>query len=572
MPSALQDFKRARTILEVGRKYGFMLDPEFTTKVPGLGLLTPSKEISALSRGERARKVLEELGPTFVKLGQVLSIRPDLVPGDIVDELKKLQKEVAPMPADELRETIESYLGAPIEQHFESLDLTPIAAASIAQVHRGKLKIDGEVHDVVIKVQRPGIREKMESDLSLLYWLARLAEGSIKEASLYQPVAIVREFESALLQELDFLNEARNIHEVTRNFESRPGLLVLPTVHDHVTSTRLLVMSFVEGMRITDVAGNPAFDSEELLQRALEVIFEMVFGDGFFHGDPHPGNVLVTADSRIAMLDFGLMGRLTKEEQDTLVQLALAVFARNPTQLTRVVMKMGEVPRDFNRLAFEAGVRRLMDKYLGIELAQLNSQNLVRECMEMIVEHHVRLPAEYAILGRAAATIEGIGRIIYPEFNVIKVAAPFVTKLVQRRMDPTKLGTEAMGLALSLQQLLADAPQQASRLLDDFEAGRVQIGVRAQSLDELIVQQRVHSLRMVLAAAIASLVLAAAITLAPFQYTLESVGWSSSKWPVIPLLCFLLLGSLLTMLWMTFLLPRGLQKISLAKLMFWKRR
>lgn len=572
MPTALQDLKRARTILEVGRKYGFMLDPEFTAKVPGLGLLTPSKEISALSRGERARRVLEELGPTFVKLGQVLSIRPDLVPGDIVDELKKLQKEVAPMPADELRETIESYLGAPIEQHFESLDMEPLAAASIAQVHRGKLKVDGEVHDVVIKVQRPGIREKMESDLSLLYWLARLAEGSIKEASLYQPVAIVREFESALLQELDFLNEARNIHEVTRNFEPRPGLLVLPKVFDHVTSTRLLVMSFVEGMRITDVAGNPAYDSEELLQRALEVIFEMVFTDGFFHGDPHPGNVLVTADSHIAMLDFGLMGRLTKEEQDTLIQLALAVFARNPTQLTRVVMKMGEVPRDFNRLAFEAGVRRLMDKYLGIELAQLNSQNLVRECMEMIVEHHVRLPAEYAILGRAAATIEGIGRIIYPEFNVIKVAAPFVTKLVQRRMDPTKLGTEAMGLALSLQQLLADAPQQASRLLDDFEAGRVQIGVRAQSLDELIVQQRVHSVRVVLAAASASLVLAAAITLAPFQYTLKSVGWSQREWPVIPLLCFLLLGGLLTILWTTFLLPRGLQKISLAKLMFWKRR
>jgi len=572
MPSAMQDLKRARAIVEVGAKYGFLIDPAFSAKVPGLGLLTPSKEISALSRGERAKRVLEELGPTFVKLGQVLSIRPDLVPGDIVDSLKQLQKNVAPMPADELREVIEGYLGAPIEQHFASLDMEPIAAASIAQVHRAKLKVGDEVHDVVVKVQRPAIREKMESDLSLLYWLARMLEGSIAEAALYQPVAIVREFESALLQELDFLNEARNIHEVTRNFEARPGLLVLPKVYDHVTSTKLLVMSFVEGIRITDIAGNPAYDSEQLLHRALEVIFEMVFGDGFFHGDPHPGNVLVTADSHIAMLDFGLMGRLTKEEQDTLVQMALAVFARNPTQLTRVVMKMGQVPPNFNRLAFEADVRKLMDKYLGIELAQLNSQNLIRECMEMIVDHHVRLPAEYAILGRAAATIEGIGRIIYPEFNIIKIAAPFVAKLVSRRLDPMRLGTETMGLALSVQQLLADAPQQASRLLDDLEAGRLQLGIRGSSLDEMLVVQRTHSLRVVLAAAVASLVLAAAITLAPFQYTLSSLGWSHYSMPLVPLICLVLMSGLLGLLWLTFLLPRGLRKISLREFTFWRKR
>lgn len=572
MPTALQDFKRARAILEVGAKYGFLIDPTVSARVPGLGMLTPSPEISAMSRGERARKVLEELGPTFVKLGQVLSIRPDLVPGDIVDELKKLQKEVQPMPAEELRDVVESYLGAPIEQHFTSLDLTPLAAASIAQVHRARLKVGDEEHDVVVKVQRPGIREKMESDLSILYWLARLAEGSIAEASLYQPVGIVREFESALLQELDFLTEARNLQEVARNFDPRPGLLILPKVYEHVTSQKLLVMSFVEGMRITDVAGNPDYNAEELLQRSLEVIFEMVFTDGFFHGDPHPGNVLVTAESRIAMLDFGLMGRLTKEEQDTLVQLALAVFARNPAQLTRVVMKMGQVPKDFNRLQFEAGVRKLMDKYLGIELAQLNSENLVRECMEMIVAHHVRLPSEYAIIGRAAATIEGIGRIIYPEFNIIKVAAPFIQRLVQRRLDPTKLGTEALGLALSLQQVLTEAPQQTTRLLDDLEGGRMQIGVRGPTFDELLLSQKVHSSRMVFVSLSVGLILAAAITLAPFQYTLQSVGWGQRTWPVVPLIAFFFLGGLLTLLWLTFVFPRGLQKISLQKLMFWRRR
>jgi ubiquinone biosynthesis protein len=572
MPSAMQDLRRAREILNVGAKYGFLIDPAFTAKVPGLGLLTPGKEIAALSRGERAKQVLEELGPTFVKLGQVLSIRPDLIPGDIVDSLQQLQKNVAPLPADELKDVVEGYLGAPIEEHFASFEMEPMAAASIAQVHRATLKVGEELHDVVVKVQRPGIREKMESDLSILYWLARLAEGSIREAALYQPVAVVREFEAALLQELDFLHEGRNIQEVTRNFEHRPGLLELPKVYEHLTSQKLLVMSFVQGIRITDIVGKPEYNSEELLHRALEVIFEMVFSDGFFHGDPHPGNVLVTADSRIAMLDFGLMGRLTKEEQDTLIQLGLAVFARNATQLTRVVMKMGQVPPDFNRLAFEADVRRLMDKYLGVELAKLNSQNLIRECMEMIVEHHVRLPAEFAILGRAAGTIEGIGRIIYPEFNIIKIAAPFVTRLVSRRLDPTKLGTEAMGLALSLQQLLTEAPLQASRLLDDLEAGRIQVGVRGNALEELIAVQRTHSARLVLVACAATLVLSAAITLAPFQYTFSGLGWSHHAWPVIPLLCIILCSGFLALLFLSFLFPQGPRKLSVKGLLFWRRR
>ncbi len=570
--TAMQDLRRAREIVQVGAKYGFMLDPAFTAKVPGLGMLTPEKDIAALSRGERAKRVLEELGPTFVKLGQVLSIRADLIPGDVVDSLKQLQKDVAPLPAEELRAVVEGYLGAPIDDHFLSFEMKPMAAASIAQVHRARLKLGDEEHDVVVKVQRPGIREKMESDLSILYWLARLAEGSIAEAALYQPVAIVREFEAALLQELDFLNEARNLQEVARNFEPRPGLLVIPRVYEHLTSQKLLVMSYVEGIRITDVVDRPEHDPEDLLQRALEVIFEMVFTDGFFHGDPHPGNVLVTPDGRIAMLDFGLMGRLTKEEQETLIQLALAVFARNPTQLTRVVMKMGQVPRDFDRLAFEADVRRLMDKYLGIELAKLSSQNLIRECMEMIVEHHVRLPAEYAILGRAAGTIEGIGRTLYPEFNVIKIAAPFVTRLVSRRLDPTKLGTETMGLALSLQQLLADAPMQASRLLDDLEAGRVQVGIRGRGLEDLVTAQRAHSLRVVLVASIAALVIAAAITLAPFQYTLAGLGITRFAIPLVPLICLLLLPALLWLLFLTFVFPQGPRKLSVKGLLFWKRR
>jgi ubiquinone biosynthesis protein len=298
----------------------------------------------------------------------------------------------------------------------------------------------------------------------------------------------------------------------------------------------------------------------------------MVFSDGFFHGDPHPGNVLVSADSRIAMLDFGLMGRLTKEQQETLIQLAIAVFTRNASQLARIVMRMGKAPADLNRVAFESEIRRLMDQYLGVELKNLSSENLLRDCMEMIVRHRIRLPAEYAILGRAAGTIEGIGRIICPNLDILKVAGPFVTRLIARRFGPEKLGTDAMSLALSVQELLAGAPVQAGRLLDELEAGRLQLGVRGQVFEDLLAMQRVHSFRMVVIVSAAALLLTLAITIAPFQYTLASVGIGSWPVPLLPLVCLLLLGGSLGILLLTYMFPRGPRKLSIAKLGFWKRR
>ncbi|MBI2376112.1 MAG: AarF/ABC1/UbiB kinase family protein [Deltaproteobacteria bacterium] len=577
MASAIQDLKRAREILEVVAKNGFLVDPALGARVPGLGILNlkPDLEVAGRSRGDRARRALEALGPTFVKLGQVLSTRPDILPGDLIESLGQLQKSVAPLPPEDLEALIEGYLGSPIEDHFEELDLRPLAAASIAQVHRGRLKVDGRVVDVVMKVQRPGIREKMESDLSILHALARLFEGSIVEGTLYQPMAIVSEFEAVLLQELDFLNEARNLAEVAKNFAGRPGLLELPQVYSEVTTTKLLVMSFVPGIRITEIVGRAEYDGGALLKKALSVIFEMVFEDGFFHGDPHPGNVLVTPDGRIGMLDFGLMGRLTREQRKILVELLLCVIGKNAAQLTRVVMKMGKVPPAFDRLAFEAGVSRIMERYLGVELANISSRNLIRECMDLMIAHGVRLPTEYAVLGRAAATLEGIGRIIYPEFNVLELGTPFVSRLVANRFDPAELGPSAVSLMSNFQELITSGPIQATRALEDLEAGRIQLGIKGPVLDEVLAMQRIHSLRMVVIASASALLLTGAITIAPFQYTLSGLGLGPWPIPVVPLLCFLLMLMLLWFLLLTYVFPKGPRKVSLRTLRFfrgWPRR
>ncbi|MBI4816058.1 MAG: AarF/ABC1/UbiB kinase family protein [Deltaproteobacteria bacterium] len=570
MASALQDLRRAREIVETLVRFGFLLDTTIPSKIPGLGRLEPDPEASSLPRGERAKRALEALGPTFVKLGQVLSTRPDVLPQDVVESLGALQKNVAPLPPEELDALLESYLGSPASDHFISFNPKPLAAASIAQVHRARLRVDGVEHDVVVKVQRPGIREKMESDLSILYWLARLLEGSIAEAALYAPVAIIREFEAVLLLELDFLHEARNLAEVAKNFEPRPGLLRLPKVFEHVSSPKLLVMSFVDGIRITEVAGKSEYDGAELLKRALMVIFDMVFEDGFFHGDPHPGNVLVTPEGQIGMLDFGLMGRLTKDQRRTLVDLMLALLSRSPQQMTRVVIKMGKVPPSFDRVSFEGGVRRLMDKYLGVELANLSSQNLIRECMDLLMAHGVRLSAEYAILGRAAATIEGIGRIIYPEFNVLELGAPFVSRLVALRFDPTDVGAGAIGLATNVQQFLTQSPLQATQLLEDLEAGRVQVGVKGQVFQELLAMQRIHSLRVVVVLSAAALLLTGAVTIAPFRYTLSGLGIGPWPIPIVPLLCFVSMGGFVGFLILTYLFPKGPRKVSIRRLLFWR--
>lgn len=572
MSQTAQDLKRARDVVAILAKYGFMIEPTFLARFPGLGRLAPEPAIAALPRGERAKRVLEELGPTYVKLGQVLSIRPDLLPGDIVDSLCQLQKNVAPLPAEELRELIEGYLGCPIEEHFESFEFEPLAAASIAQVHRARLRVEDRIEDVVVKVQRPGIREKMESDLSILYWIARLAEGSIVEARLYQPVAIVREFEAALLQELDFQQEARNIVEVEKNFSTpaREGLLQVPRVYQHVSSQKLLVMSFVEGRRITEVAGDSTLDPKAVLDRALEIIFGMVFEDGFFHGDPHPGNVLVTDEGQVGMLDFGLMGRLAREDQDTLIELALAVVSQNAQQITRVVTKMGAVPVDFDRPAFESRVAKLLDQYLGYELAKIDATNLIRDCLDMIIEHHVQLPPNFAVLARAAATIEGIARILYPDLNILLIATPFAARLVKQRLDPTRMSSDLLGLALSAQQFLAEAPMQANRLLSDLDAGRVRIDVKGKVFHDLVAMERIHSLRMVLVISSAALVVAGAITVAPFELTLASVGFPDDwRLPLVPVLALLGIAANTAFLALTYLFPRGPRKIAVKKLLFW---
>jgi ubiquinone biosynthesis protein len=511
--------------------------------------------------GERLRELLEDLGPTFIKLGQILSTRPDVVPAALAEAMERLQDGAPRLDLEVVRGVIASELGRSVEQVFVRFDEAPLATASIAQVHRAVILREGREMAVVVKVQRPGIKELMQADLSLLRWLARAAEGTIEEASAYAPTTIVDQFAAVLREELDFRHELKNIERARTNFAGRPELLVVPEPVPEASGERVLVMEFLAGAKVTEAAKDPKQDREAILHRIVDTTFKQVFEDGFFHGDPHPGNVLVLPDGRIGMIDYGLWGRLSVSQQDQLIDLLSSIAFKSPPTMTRLVLRMGQVPPGFDRGAFEREVRALMDRYVGVSLAQLSSGSLIGDAVDVIRRHRIQIPPEFAVLARATATLEGVLREVYPAFDLQALALPYVKKLLLRRFDVERAGPEAMGLLLGVRDFVNEVPGQIDQLLRDLSTGRFQVSIRPESFQALDTAQRVQGLRQVLTTLAAADMLAAAIA------SLQADPWRIHGLPVIPIVA--LAAGLLSMigLVLTFVFPKGLRRIRLGALL-----
>jgi ubiquinone biosynthesis protein len=566
----LKDLRRATEIVQilVAHGFGYLLNSKALSTVPEVKPGEADEKVRSLPFAERVRAVLEALGPTFVKLGQILSTRADIVPDDVAKALKALQDRAEPISYESVRKVIEEELGRPLEDVFDSFDHQPLATASIAQVHRATFKRDGVTVPVVVKVQRPGIREKMRSDLSLLYWLARFFEGTIEEVSAYSPTSVVEEFEGAVEEELDFVHERQNIDRARKNFAPNPELLVIPEPFPDRCTARVLTMSYLDGIKITDTRGNPRYDAEKLWNNLVEMSYLAVFEHGFFHGDPHPGNLLVLEDGRIGLIDYGLYGHLTKEQQDLLVQWLAAIGLKSPAGLARLTLKVGQPPPGFDRLAYERDIARLMDKYVGKEIRELDSASIIADSVETIRRHRIKLPTDFAVLARATATLEGVVRHIKPDLDFQKLVLPYVQRLMLKRFDLTGSGPEAMGLLLGMQDFVREVPSQMNQLLLDLSAGRFRVGLVGEALDDMNAVGRVHGTRLVLAVLAGAFIIGAAITVAPFRDARWYAPWNVPVVPLFLLLCFFgTLGSLTV----TFMFPKGLKKIRLSKLMFWKR-
>jgi len=485
---AVQDLKRLREISAVVVRHGFgeLWDRAKIWDVLGRreDSQRPSRDEIRATTARRFRETLAELGPTFIKLGQILSSRPDILPADFIAELSHLQDRAAPMPVQTVFELIEKGLGRSAPQLFASIDPEPMASASIAQVHRATLA-SGE--DVVVKVQRPGIEEQIRSDTDLLFYLARFLEGVIEETGIYTPTGIVTEFRNAMLLELDFENEARNIEEFARNHADRP-YVVIPNLYGDLSSRTVITLQELKGVKLKTVleSGQSAgIDRQQLARHVLEASFQQLFKDGLFHGDPHPGNIIVMEGNRIGLLDFGLVGRLTKQMQESMIVLVLAISLRDPDTVARLLYKVGVADQRINLHHFRQEIHDILERYLGRKLSEVDPGVLMRELVDLAMKYKIKIPKEYAVLSKASATTEGIVRQLDPELDVTQAALPYAKQLLYDRYSPASMSGGFLRVLLQLQGFLQDTPQQLAQILMDLEGGKFNVNVRGDELSRL---------------------------------------------------------------------------------------
>ncbi len=442
-----------------------------------------SEEDRPSDRGRRLRETLDELGPTFVKFGQLLSTRPDVVPLDIVAELRKLQDDVSPVPFPAIKQVIESELGLSVERAFLSFDQTPIAAASIGQVHRATLPT-GE--DVVVKVQRPNAPRQIESDLALMRSAARFVRDRVRALDFIDAEGLVDEFGRSIREELDYLHEARNAEVFWRNFGADERV-VIPKVTRRYTTARILTLDRLDGVQLRDVDLSAHTDEErrELAYRMTDVWMTMIFRHGFFHGDPHPANILVLEDGRLGLVDFGLAGSLSDEDMTRLTRLFIDAATENVDALPRRLSELGvRFPKERER-EFAAALEDLYYRYYGARLSEIDPIEVIREAFDLIYSMNLRLPTRFVTLDKAIATLGAVGVELYPNFNVFEVAKPYARGLMAERFSPRRVSIRLQKEARELAGIARELPYQVHDLLEEFRDGTFEVKLKNPGVDDL---------------------------------------------------------------------------------------
>jgi ubiquinone biosynthesis protein len=477
----VRDLGRLREIAVVLARHGF---GELVQRT-GLGGLVPGRRAVSPepNLAVRVRLVLEELGPSFVKLGQLLSTRADLLPADVIAELQHLQDNVPPLPFSEMQPVIEEELGAPVADLFAWFDQVPLASASIGQVYRAQLKTDDGEFAVVVKAQRPDVARTIDRDIDLLYSFARLLERSIPEARAYMPVALVEEFDRAIRAELDFALEADNAERFTQNFADLPTVR-FPRVFRQLSSRRTITLGFFDGQNVFEAVRRGA-NAEQIAKRAIQIVVKMIFEHGFFHADPHPGNILIMGSAEepiLGLVDLGLVGRLSPRLRDRLVDVIIAAGTRDSRALANAMYAIGRPTKQLDRAAYEADVARLADKYLGRRLADVAFADVMRDLSGAALKYGIETPAELLMVGKAIMTVEGIARQIYPALDIVEEIRPYLADIVGYRYSPERLTNDLLRVAARFANAASEFPGRADDILEDLRQGRMNIVVRQPNL------------------------------------------------------------------------------------------
>jgi ubiquinone biosynthesis protein len=439
-------------------------------------------DIARLTAAERLRLALEELGPTFVKLGQILSTRADVIPEAFVREFEKLQDNVPCFAFEEVLAQITAELGGPVEQFYAEIDPVPLAAASIAQVHRARLR-SGE--DVVIKVRRPGIVKVVESDISALMALAGLAERHIPGSVLYNPVGIVREFARTIRREMDFSREGHTIEKFRDNFSKIPWMY-FPRVHWQQSSRAILTMEYVAGFKVSDrdTVTAHGLDAKIIACRGADSFLEMVLSHGYFHGDLHPGNVLILPGNVICLLDYGIVGRLDEDLKTFLTDILSAIVNRDMNEVVSLLLFSGDISDNLDVRALKRDLFNFIDGYYEIPLNEIEVGRVLMEFIEIITLYNIRIPADLMLLIKSLVLVEGMGRALDPDFDMVEHLRPFIIKALRQKFSPLRISRDVNQVLLSYLNLARNIPRDLKEIINRINRNKFKIDLEHRGLDK----------------------------------------------------------------------------------------
>ncbi|MCF8128825.1 MAG: phosphotransferase [Deltaproteobacteria bacterium] len=541
----LASLGRFKDIVVILMKYGFD-DLLERLDIPGIELIEKIHKVNhELDTYERIRLALEDLGPTFIKFGQIMSLRPDLVPSQLIDELSKLQDDVAPVEFPQIEEAVENSTGRPLHETFAIFDAEPLAAASVSQVHRGVLKKNG--HIVSIKIQRPGIRGKIKTDLDILAIIMGQLHERVENLKTYDLPNLVQVTRRTLLRELDFLREARNM-KIARGYAAEQPEIVIPAVYQEDCSERLLVMEYIQGTRVRDLNTGNFADPKSLARTGLNAAIKQILEDGFFHADPHPGNLLVTDDERICLLDWGMTGRLSDRDRFELIDLLKSVVDKDGEALLHALLQLGSTQDILDQRGMERELLDILDSYYAVPIKDMNIGRLLMAVMELMRTYRLKLPPDLILMIKALVTAEGTARLIYPELNVVSEARNSISNLALERFKPHSLWRSfrfALSQFFTLQQKV---PMGVVQILHKANRGELTIGFRHENLQGLI-----HTLDSIINRLTFGIIIAAMIVGSSMIIT-TGVGPMLFGFPALGVIGYLISGFL--GLWLIFTIIR----------------
>jgi ubiquinone biosynthesis protein len=529
---AYKSVGRLREITTVLARHGFfpLMERLHLSKLVSIPLRFMGRKITRekeeLNEPMRARLAMEELGPTFIKFGQILSTRPDVVPHEFIIEFLKLQDSVTPFPFKDAVKVIEAQFGRPVSELFSSIEETPVAAASIAQVHRAVTRGGQEV---MVKVQRPGIEQTVETDIAILGYIARLVEKYMPESRLYDPSGMVEEFSAAIHREMDFTLEASYMEKFRENFSGDARVMV-PKVFWESTGKKVLTMERVAGIKVDKVGSlkEAGIDTERVAHLIADVFFKQVFEFGLFHGDLHSGNIFVLSQDRIALVDFGIVGRIGQEMKQNLADILIGLATQDFDSTVKVYQRMGILPEGIDRASFEREYYDIILHYFGRPFKYVKIGELLLDYIRLAAKYEITFPRELLLFDKCIIELEGLAKVLYPEVNLLEESEPYARRLYVERFTPSSFAHKAFSAAGEYRDFLSDFPSRADRIMKKIVEDKLRIEFLHRGLEDFMGEVDRSSNRLTFAIIVAALIIGSSMVIAaeaaPKVFGLSALG------------------------------------------------